>query len=67
MGGRYLMVRRAAGIPAGGTWCSPGGGIEPGESAEEAVVRGTRTHLDVLLNHIAFFDHLRRPFGSLTS
>jgi len=37
--GRFLMIRRAAGVLAGGAWCFVGGGIEPGESQPEAVVR----------------------------
>lgn len=36
---RYLMIRRAEGIRAGGAWCFPGGAVEPGESSAEAVVR----------------------------
>ncbi len=37
-GDRLLMVRRGHG-PAGGTWSIPGGHIELGETAAEAVVR----------------------------
>jgi 8-oxo-dGTP diphosphatase len=37
--GRFLMIRRAAGVPAGGAWCFVGGAIEPGETEPEAVVR----------------------------
>jgi 8-oxo-dGTP diphosphatase len=36
--GRILLVRRAN-PPAQGTWSIPGGRVEPGESAEAAVVR----------------------------
>jgi mutator protein MutT len=38
-GDRYLMIRRAAGILAGGAWCFVGGGIEQGETQEQAVRR----------------------------
>ena len=38
-GGRYLMIRRAQHLVAGGAWCFPGGHIEAGESSEEAIVR----------------------------
>ncbi len=41
-GGRLLMVRRAPGVLAGGTWCFVGGAIEPGESQPHAVVREFR-------------------------
>ena len=37
--GRFLMIKRAEGILAGGAWCFVGGGIEPGESQEAAVRR----------------------------
>jgi 8-oxo-dGTP diphosphatase len=37
--GRFLMIRRAEGILAGGAWCFVGGGIEPGETQAEAVRR----------------------------
>jgi ADP-ribose pyrophosphatase YjhB (NUDIX family) len=36
--GRTLMVRRAR-QPAAGFWSLPGGRVEPGESAEQAVIR----------------------------
>ena len=36
---RFLIIRRAVGIRAGGKWCFPGGTIEPGESSHQAVVR----------------------------
>lgn len=37
--GRFLMIRRAAGVLAGGCWCFVGGAIEPGETQPDAVVR----------------------------
>jgi len=36
---RFLVIRRAAGIAAPGKYCFPGGGIEPGESEEQALRR----------------------------
>ena len=41
-GARLLAIRRAPGVPRPGYWCPPGGGIEPGESAADAVVREAR-------------------------
>lgn len=41
-GDRYLVIRRAAGVVAGGGWCFVGGAIEPGESQADAVVREFR-------------------------
>jgi 8-oxo-dGTP diphosphatase len=38
-GEKYLVVRRAAGIPRGGCWCFPGGHLETGETARRAIQR----------------------------
>ncbi|MFQ5489470.1 MAG: NUDIX domain-containing protein [Phycisphaerae bacterium] len=37
--GRFLLIRRAEEVRAGGKWCFPGGGVEPGETSSQAVVR----------------------------
>lgn len=37
--GRFLVIKRSVHVVAPGTLCFPGGGIEPGESAEEALIR----------------------------
>jgi 8-oxo-dGTP diphosphatase len=36
---RLLMIRRSANVIAPGMYCFPGGGIEPGETEPQAVVR----------------------------
>ncbi|MFQ5807012.1 MAG: NUDIX domain-containing protein [Phycisphaerae bacterium] len=38
-GGRSLMIRRAAGMVAGGAWYFVGGAIKPGETQSEVMVR----------------------------
>lgn len=38
-GSRFLVIRRAADVAAPGMLCFPGGGIEPGETEEKALVR----------------------------
>src|SRR5690606_13750771 len=38
-GGRILLARLAPGYPGGGRWTLPGGGVEWGESPEDAVRR----------------------------
>lgn len=43
--GRWLIVRRSATVAAPLKVCFPGGGIEIGESAEEALVREMREEL----------------------
>ncbi|MFH0983381.1 MAG: NUDIX domain-containing protein [Planctomycetota bacterium] len=64
--GRYLMIRRAGGIPAGGTWCFPGGEIEAGESASEAIVREVREELGLTVSPEKKLWEWRRADGRLT-
>lgn len=46
---RFLLIRRAAVVRAPHQWCFPGGGIEPGESEADALVREMREELDVVV------------------
>lgn len=45
--GRFLLIRRSAHVVAPRYYCFPGGGIHPGESEEEALVREFREELAV--------------------
>ena len=38
-GSKYLICRRLGGLSAGGKWEFPGGKVDPGESAEDALER----------------------------
>ena len=49
---RLLVIRRAAGISAGGKICFPGGGIEAGESEDAAVVRELGEELNLRVRPI---------------
>lgn len=48
--GRLLVIRRAAGVIAPLTYCFPGGGLEPGESEAEALVREIREEIGVAVH-----------------
>jgi 8-oxo-dGTP diphosphatase len=45
--GRFLVIRRSQQVVAPGTYCFPGGGIEPGETVEMALIRELREELNV--------------------
>lgn len=45
--GRWLVIERSEQVRAPGCFCFPGGGIEPGESEEQALVRELQEELNV--------------------
>ena len=46
-GSALLLIRRALGIPRGGTWCFPGGHVEPEETPRRAVQRELSEELGI--------------------
>lgn len=46
-GPRYLMVQRSQSVTLPGTWCFPGGHIEPYETSRRAIVRELEEELGV--------------------
>ena len=58
--GKLLVIRRAEGIAAPGAFCFPGGGIEEGETEQQALTREIEEELGV---HI---EPLRRLWRSIT-
>ena len=64
-GRRFLVVRRAAHIPAGGAWCFVGGALEPGESQEETVIREFREEVAGSVRPVAKIWEYTRPDGRL--
>jgi len=45
---RYLVIRRAAKVIAPGRLCFPGGGVEPGESERQTLIREMEEELGVV-------------------
>lgn len=64
-GERFLVIRRAEGILAGGAWCFAGGAIEPGESQADAVVREFAEEMGARVDPIEKIWEYRRPDGGL--
>lgn len=54
-GGQYLACRRHIERDAGGLWEFPGGKLEPGETAEDALAREVREELGVEARSIGHF------------
>ena len=50
--GRYLLIRRSQTVLAPGKLCFPGGGIEPGETPQAALVREFQEELGVAIRPI---------------
>lgn len=63
--GRFLMIRRAAGVLAGGAWCLVGGAIEPGETQPQAVVREFAEEVGGRVRPVRKVWEYRRPDGKL--
>ena len=63
--GRFLMIQRAPHILAGGAWCFVGGGIDPGETQEQAVVREFREEINGGVRPVRKLWEYTRPDGIL--
>lgn len=64
-GGRYLVIRRAAGVAAPGAWCFVGGAIEPGEREQDAVVREFREEVGATVRPVRRLWQYTSPDGAL--
>ena len=63
--GRFLMIKRAEGILAGGAWCFVGGAIEDGESQADAAVREFREEVAGDVRPLQKIWEYTRPDGKL--
>lgn len=63
--GEFLVIRRAQGIPAGGSWCFPGGAVEPGETQQQALAREVREELGLEIQPVKVVWRWERPDGTL--
>ena len=62
---RWLIIRRAAHILAGGAWCFVGGAIEPEEEQAAAVIREFREEVDGIVRPIRKIWEYNRSDGNL--
>ena len=62
---RLLVIRRAEGVIAPGCWCFPGGGVEPGESMPDALVREVREEIGIDVEAVEPLWEWTRPDGLL--
>jgi 8-oxo-dGTP pyrophosphatase MutT (NUDIX family) len=63
--GRFLLIRRAAHILAGGAWCFVGGGIHAGETHAQAAEREFREEVGGAIRPLAKLWEYTRPDGRL--
>ena len=66
--GRVLLAKRPPGRPLAGLWEFPGGKMEPGETAEEALRRELKEELDIdatISTHVAHIRHNYRSGGAV--
>lgn len=63
--GRFLIIRRAAGVLAEGMWCFVGGGIEPGESQADAAAREFTEEVGGRVRPVCKVWEYERPDGRL--
>lgn len=59
--GRFLAARRVEGRELGGFWEFPGGKIEPGESAREALARELAEELGIGVREASFWQSVDHP------
>ncbi len=61
-GDRLLVIKRSETVTAPGMFCFPGGGIEPGELEEQALVREIHEELGVVIQPVRKLWHSMTPW-----
>ena len=56
--GRILLLKRSRNDEYGDFWCLPGGKIDFGQTAEEAIAREVQEETALICDAIEFFDYL---------
>lgn len=59
-GGRLLLIRRGH-QPGAGLWSLPGGRVEPGETAEQAMIREVREETGLAVRAVRLLGEVERP------
>ena len=64
--GRFLAAKRPEGKPFAGFWEFPGGKIEPGESADHALVREFAEEMNIIPTAWEYWREVRHEYPELT-
>ncbi len=64
-GDKFLTIKRSATVRAPGQYCFPGGGIERGESNEQALVREMQEELNIAVRPLRRLWQSQSSYGTV--